>query len=263
MKTFPPKTIDNVSPIRNKIVEGTFYFCFISFLVIIFYTYACMNGLWHRSWEWWTVIYYAKTVIEMVVTIFSIFYLLVGLCYRKPVQSPQMEDLNNGHPNIAVVYLCCDDLNRLAFKSILVSCIQYDIQVWVHDDSTNDATRAEVDRVVEEFMTYYGRSIRILRRADRAGGKPSAINNVVQNLGSGVEFILLCDSDTFLPSNHFLKSALVYFQDPQVAIVQFRNIGHVFAEDGFGYRILFRVYRFLRCFCKFHESIWMGAISRA
>jgi membrane glycosyltransferase len=215
-----------------------FYSVFLLFVVTSAYMFGSMNNLWSRPRDIWAAIYFAKSSIEIVASGFSIFYILVALTYRKPIVIRRKAKPTKTHRHIAIAYLCCEDMDRMALQSIIETGVRYSARLLLHDDSNSEKSREIVDETVKKLENHYATSIRVLRRPHRVGGKPGAVNNVLRNLPSNIEFLLLCDNDSFLPHNDFLDQALSYFNNPEVAIVQFRNLGYVNEADSHGYKIL-------------------------
>lgn len=218
--------------------EFVFYSALLLFVAASAYMFGSMNDVWSRPRDIWAAIFFAKIGIEIVASGFAIFYILVALTYQKPVTFRRMAKPTKTHQHIAIAYLCCDDMDLMALESIVESGVRYSTHLLLHDDSNSEESREMVDAAVKVFEDRYKVSIRVLRRPHRTGGKPGAVNNVLQNLPSDTEFLLLCDNDSFLPHDDFLDQALSYFDIPEVAIVQFRNLGHVDEVDSYGYKTL-------------------------
>lgn len=220
------------------VLEFASYGVFSILMFSAFHMYGNMNGIWDRPWGMWALVYFAKTSIETIASVFAVFYILVALSYQKPITSRCETNPTKKYPHIAIAYLCCNDLEYDALQSIVASGAQHLTPLVLHDDSSSDESRATVDTAVKVLREEYAQPIRILRRQNRVGGKPGAINNILHNLPPDIEFLLLCDSDSFLPDSNFLGGALSYFRNPKVALVQFRNLGHTYAEDSPAYKVL-------------------------
>jgi membrane glycosyltransferase len=218
--------------------EFVLYGAFLMFVAASTYVYGSLNDVWSRPSGIWAAIYFAKSGIEIVASGFAIFYILVALTYRKPAAIRCLDKPTKAHRHIAIAYLCCEDMDLMALQSIVVSGGRYSTYIVLHDDSNSKQYRVMVDEAAKVLGNQYGVSIRILRRPHPIGGKPGAVNNVLQHLPSDIEFLLLCDNDSFLPNDDFLDQALSYLDVPDVAIVQFRNLGYVNKEDSIGYRTL-------------------------
>jgi cellulose synthase/poly-beta-1,6-N-acetylglucosamine synthase-like glycosyltransferase len=201
--------------------------------------FAFMNGLdrRHGVWLW---VYGIKAGVEFVGSVFAMFYMLVALTYRPRAAAPSDADgCCSPWSKVAVLYLCCDDLQEAALETLARFCARTSARLVVHDDSGSGGARLGVDRLCDSLRLRFRIDVAILRRPARAGGKPGAVNYAVEALGPTVDFILLCDSDSSLPTDdRSLEGALAYFSEPGVAIVQFRNIGVAAPHERAGYRIL-------------------------
>jgi hypothetical protein len=222
-------------------------------MFVAVYMYGNMNGIWDKPWSVWTIVYFFKTGIETIASGFAIFYVLVALSYQRPTNSCCAADSAKNYPRLAIAYLCCADLEYGALQSIFAIGAQYRAHMVLHDDSPSKESRAVVDMVVNVLQEKYAQPIHLLRRPYRIGGKPGAVNNILWNLPPDIEFLLLCDNDSFLSDNNFLEQALSYFDTPEVAIVQFRNMGRVYAKDSHGYKILSTSVDFYDAFVSFMD----------
>ena len=172
----------------------------------------------------WLPVYLVKLGIELIASSFATFYLLVAACYRPPGNSQPPQVFKNIADRLAVAYLCCDDLDENALHSLVDFCARTGTRLVIHDDSKSEENRSFVDQVGSEINKRYPR-VQILRRPDRSGGKPGAVNNLVKHLAPEIRYLLLCDSDSLLLDQDLLEHTLAMFDDPQVALVQFRNTG--------------------------------------
>lgn len=200
----------------------------------------------------WTPLYFIKICIEFIAGSFAIFYLLVALAYKKPSANKYQADSSDlKYPNVAVTYLCCDDLDQRALENIASFCLKNKTRLVVHDDSLSEKNHNDLYKLVSGLQQEYFLPIEIICRLDRVGGKPGALNNIIDNLPDDVEFLLICDSDSFLPNACIIEEILSYFNDPQVSLVQFRNIGFTFKEDYSRYKKLSKSIDFYDIFVSF------------
>jgi len=216
--------------------------------------FATLNGLDHRYGVWLWV-YGVKAGVESVGSVFVMFYILVALRYRSRAVDPRVSDgPNSAWSEVAVLYLCCDDLQEAALETLARFCTQTSARLVVHDDSSSAAARLAVDRLCDRLRFRFDVDVEILRRPARGGGKPGAVNHAVQALGSTVDFVLLCDSDSFLPpADTSLERALACFREPGIAVVQFRNTGVAAEYEHAGYRILSESVDFYDVFTSFMD----------
>jgi cellulose synthase/poly-beta-1,6-N-acetylglucosamine synthase-like glycosyltransferase len=230
-----------------------FYSVFLLFLAGTAYMFGSMNDVLSRPRGVWAAIYFSKSGIEIVASGFAIFYILVAVTYRKPDAIHRMAKPTNKHSHIAIAYLCCEDMDQMALQSVVECGVKHSAHLLLHDDSNSKESREMVNAAVKGLEDHYSVSIQVLRRPHRVGGKPGAVNNILPNLPPSVEFLLLCDNDSFLSHDDFLDKALTYFDVPEVAIVQFRNLGHVNEDDSHGYRTLSASIDFYDAFVSFMD----------
>jgi len=210
----------------------TAVFCIGSLVFLsCFYLFGVMNALWHRPLDGQAILYWMKTGIETIACGYAVFYLTVACTYRRPGIRDGTTRSQQYYPNVAIAYLCCDDLDGAALSNIAAVCEKYQSRLIVHDDSGSEENRARVDRLVGDIADQHAHPIRLLRRPVKNGGKPGAVNHIVGQLLPDVEFLLICDSDSHLPTSDFLEDALSHFQSPDVALVQFHNRGHIYTGD--------------------------------
>ena len=227
-----------------------------AFVTISFYFFGSINELWNRDLNGWLIIYCVKTTIEVIASVYAFFYLFVSVYYQKPKDAPPSfttkEFIN---AQTVVTYLCCDDFDPEALESIVRNCDDNLLNIIVHDDSFSFANRDKIDEIVANLSQRYRKEIKIMRRKDRAGGKPGAVNNVINNLNKETEYLIICDSDSYFYDRSFFSRALSYFQDASIALVQFRNIGHVSFNDPKGYRVLSDSIDFYDAFTYFLDKV--------
>jgi cellulose synthase/poly-beta-1,6-N-acetylglucosamine synthase-like glycosyltransferase len=151
---------------------------------------------------------------------------LMALAYMlAPRRDRQAASAAIRHPEsercrIAILTLCCGDFDRIAVQSLLR--LQHDgpLELWIHDDEPGGD--AEVDAFVAQHSHVL--PIRLLRRPEKSGGKPGAINWVLEQVGEHVDFVLLCDNDSVAIDAACLSSLVAPMADPRVAVVQARNV---------------------------------------
>ena len=239
--------------LAGSVPNYVFYGICIILTLITFYNFGEMNDIWDRHRGLWAIIYYIKTCIETIASGFVLFYIFVALSYQKPKFSSCPKKPKNKYPNVTIVYLCCDDLEKEALQNIAANASKYQTNLMIHDDSSSEEFRVAVDMAVKLIEQECAQSIQIVRRSHRVGGKPGAINNILKNLPHEIEFLLICDSDSFLPDSNFLEEALCYFNNPKLALVQFQNRGYSYPSDSHGYKILSASVDFYDSFVSFMD----------
>jgi cellulose synthase/poly-beta-1,6-N-acetylglucosamine synthase-like glycosyltransferase len=134
-------------------------------------------------------------------------------------------------PRVAVLYLCAGDLDADALASLCRLTYPGPLTILVHDDAREEAAAREVERLVARLSTHE-RPIHLLRRTERSGGKPGAVNHVLARVRGQHDLLLLCDNDSTALDLDAIERAVPLFADPRVAAVQFRNVG--LSQDGDG-----------------------------
>ncbi len=136
---------------------------------------------------------------------------VVALTSRRG-ELPALAELTS-RPRVAVLYATMND--------VVPECLQaihqdYATDVFVLDDSSDAAARETVDRIAKD------RGYTVVRRSSRTGFKAGAINEWYRSRGSEYDYLVLLDSDSFLPGD-WVKEALRYAEHPdhtRVAIFQ-------------------------------------------
>ena len=86
------------------------------------------------------------------------------------------------------------------------------LSVQVLDDSTDDDTRALVDRVCAEVGAVDRCRLPVLRRADRQGYKAGALE--AGRRATDAEFLVIFDAD-FVPPADYLQRVIPHFYRPR------------------------------------------------
>ena len=227
-----------------------------AFVIVSFYFFGSINELWKRELDVWLIIYCLKTTIEVIASLYAFFYFFVSVYYRKPKNAAYAcKNKEFFDEQTAVIYLCCDDFDPEALESIVNCCDDKLLNIMVHDDSFTLTNRDKVNKTVELLCLRYKKEIKIMRRKEREGGKPGALNYVVDNLTKDIKFIVICDSDSYFYDPSFFHKTLAYFKDASTALVQFRNIGHIDSGDPERYRILSESINFYDAFTYFLDKV--------
>jgi cellulose synthase/poly-beta-1,6-N-acetylglucosamine synthase-like glycosyltransferase len=167
--------------------------------------------------------------VEMLFALGIAGTLVVALSYsalrKRPPEPPPHPD--SPGLRIAILYLCCGDLDEDAVQSLLQLDHDGPIELWIHDDKPGGDHA--VDRLVERVRDA-AMPVHLLRRPIKDGGKPGAINWVLQNAPGHADFVLLCDNDSIAVDPMSLRRLLAPMVDPAVAVVQARNVP-VLADD--------------------------------
>jgi hypothetical protein len=129
---------------------------------------------------------------------------------------------------VAVLYLTAGDFDRTAVDSILRLRSAGPKFLLIHDDGNDEDARRRMHAFALNHPCASEWQIEIWHRPARIGGKAGAVNWCLQRLDPQWELMLLCDSDSIAVDSDALLRAEPEFDDPAVAVVQFRNVG--FAE---------------------------------
>jgi Glycosyl transferase family group 2 len=183
----------------------------------------------------------SRLAIEVVASFYAFSLVLKSIVYRfaggAPAPAPasgRAEEL----PRVAVVYLSAGDLDVDALRSLCTLTYPGPLEIAVHDDSGDPNVALEVDRVARDLSHETGRSLTVMRRPRRTGGKPGAVNYVLARIASRCPFFLLCDNDSIAIDRDAIQKALPYFSDPSVGAIQFRNVGVAGEHVGYVNRVL-------------------------
>jgi cellulose synthase/poly-beta-1,6-N-acetylglucosamine synthase-like glycosyltransferase len=163
------------------------------------------------------------SLIEIGASFYAFTFLFVAVAYlrlREPGEAPRVSPSDRVPPPVGIIYLCCGDLDGDALRSLLSLRHRGELHLIVHDDSRSDALRQEVDAQVARL----GREVTVLRRHDKTGGKPGAVNYVLQQTGHLYDFFVLCDNDSTALDPELIEKALPYFEEAGTAIVQCRTV---------------------------------------
>ncbi len=226
----------------------------------IFYLALWQQGL-HFYADASRQLWWLKIALEILASFYffsvilkSCDYLLTpGDSRTSPPFPPAADDARTSWPPIASIYLCAGDLDARALESLCGLDYPGRHRLYVHDDSGDSRVAQRVDGIVHELAARTRRPIAVLRRAERRGGKPGAVNYVLARLGGRYPFVLLADNDSTAVDPLALRKALPLLEDPRVAVVQFRNVGVGGREDGPINRVLRRAIEVFDLFMR-HQS---------
>ena len=180
---------------------------------------------------------FARHAIELVCGVYAVAFVWASIHYWRARDRGRPGPESRATPPAAVLYLCCDDLEEEALLGL--SGLRYGgpLLFLLHDDSTDPEARRRVDRAVQRMAAETGVRWRVLRRPEKTGGKPGALQYVLRETAAEYEYFLLADNDSYVADPTVLQRSMGSFADPRVAAVQFRNRSHA----GTGGR------RFVRC----------------
>ncbi|HEY3242889.1 MAG TPA: glycosyltransferase family 2 protein [Phycisphaerae bacterium] len=148
------------------------------------------------------------------------------LALPRPSEVKLWDAVQSDRP-VVVLYLTAGDLDETAVHSLLWLESSGPKLFLVHDDGDDAACRARIHEVFAAHPNRAGWEFDIWHRPRRVGGKAGAVNWVLERLDPRWEALLLCDNDSIALQGDVLGRALPEFDDPDVAVVQFRNSGFV------------------------------------
>ncbi|HUR69752.1 MAG TPA: glycosyltransferase family 2 protein [Candidatus Thermoplasmatota archaeon] len=148
-------------------------------------------------------------------------------------------------PRVAFHYACFNEPPEIVFDALSrLAKLDYPQDryiVMVCDDSTDEASRAPVERFCREHGFTY------IHRKDRRGFKAGALNNALKLTPEDVEIITVIDADYHVEPE-YLRETVGYFIDPKLGFLQtpqdYRNVHQSFltrqyyCADGFFYRAI-------------------------
>ena len=164
-----------------------------------------------------------RTSVEVMASIYSVTFLLVAIGYALAPKLSSTPRHRTSRATVGAIYLCADDLEVDALESLLQLEHDGELVLVVHDDSRTHDERKKVDEAIDRLRGTTEREILLLRRDDRRGGKPGAVNHAMERTRGRFDFILLCDSDSTVLDPTILRGAMGRFADEKVAAVQLRS----------------------------------------
>jgi Glycosyltransferase like family 2 len=194
----------------------------------------CIASLFDGGSPWWVdVLLGYKLVVELVALFYMVCFTFASLAYLRRPQDAQPDGPIRDHlGSAAVLYFCCNDLDPDALLSLAMLQYAGQLRVIVHDDSQAPQEHARVDRVATEVAQRSGREVLVLRRPHHEGGKPGAVQYVLEHTHDLHEFCLMADNDSYALSPDVLARAVSRFDHEHIAVVQCRNHTRQLAEDG-------------------------------
>lgn len=168
-----------------------------------------------------------KALIEVWCSLYAGYFVFISLYYLGIIgkSSPSPIQKDSGCPSLVVVYLCCEDVEPTCLESLCKTNTNGPFKIIVHDDSQTPDEKSKVDESVQSLSERYDVEIEVLRRGNREGGKPGAMNYVLERIPESFEWMLLCDNDSLSMDTDWYLKVSSELDDPKLACVQFRNVG--------------------------------------
>lgn len=167
----------------------------------------------------------AKSVFELVAGFYGLAFAWSALAYlasRDGTAPPAT--VTPATPSVAVVYLCCGDADVHALESLATLRSDGPLALIIHDDSRDWREQAIVNGIALRLQIARQWDVMVLRRPDKSGGKPGAVNYVLERTGHLHEYFVLCDNDSTAIEPDAIPLALRRMADPRIAIVQFKTV---------------------------------------
>ncbi len=192
----------------------------------LFHSYAAYSmgtGFEIDTAAWGLLAY--KSFVEILALAFGLFFLVLSLSHVL-LRAPSREGAPYCVcPPAAILYLCCDDIDVNALDSLARLEYGTPLTIIIHDDSTDLQSKQRVDEILDDLRQRHpGRAFLLLRRPDKSGGKPGAVNYAIKKTRHLHDLVLICDNDSYAVDTQALEKAAAYFHDPAVAVVQCHTV---------------------------------------
>jgi cellulose synthase/poly-beta-1,6-N-acetylglucosamine synthase-like glycosyltransferase len=106
--------------------------------------------------------------------------------------------------------------------------VSYDGKLFlvIHDDSTDPAINSETEKIAERLSSMNDNiNIQVLRLPNKTGGKAGAMNYVLEETSHLYDYFILCDNDSTILQPDIIERSLPFFENRQIAIMQYRSLG--------------------------------------
>jgi hypothetical protein len=126
-----------------------------------------------------------------------------------PTAHPSLRDVDRRQARVAVLYLCCDDLDTESLRNL---AYLDDMDVFVLDDSEQPRSRRQADHS----------GLNVVRREGRVGFKAGNLNHWLERYAGDFRYFVVLDSDSLM-TDEGIWELVAYAEHPQnrdVAIVQ-------------------------------------------
>ncbi len=188
-------------------------------LMVVFAVLGCLAILFTRN-EWFNLLWNTLLIFQIILVLYTSVYVLTVVINRngntrKAAKLPSINYENLPTVSIVIAVYNEEEVIDSTVKNLLnlnYDRSRYEI-VFINDRST--------DGTLNKLLKYKD-DIRIINRQPGClRGKPAAFNDVVPTLKS--DLICSFDADS-LPEEAFLIKIVSHFDDPDVGLVQARNI---------------------------------------
>ncbi len=148
-------------------------------------------------------------IYNLTVVLFAVVHRL----RKKTVELPTA--LTANHPPVAILYTTCNDF---VWESA-ASCVDQDypdFRVYMLDDSTDEASKAEVDR----FAAAFPERVEVVRRPDRKAFKAGNMNHGLAHAAVSEPYFAIADADEILPPDFLSRLVPIMENDPACGFIQ-------------------------------------------
>ncbi len=205
---------------RHWRAEGVLAYLGLGFLAVGFVEYALQLLRTTPLGPAWGLALFLLTteLFGFLVMLLYQFYALEFLAGKRRRPLPRPAPLEaHALPCVATQVACFDEPFEIVQRCLeSVRALDYPRdRLWVQllDDSTDSATRAELERLCRRLDVEYR------HRSNRQGFKAGALNGGADALPPEVELLAIVDAD-YRVDPQFLRRTVGYFRDPEIAWVQ-------------------------------------------
>jgi cellulose synthase/poly-beta-1,6-N-acetylglucosamine synthase-like glycosyltransferase len=185
-----------------------------------------------------------KAGVEIWCSFYAGYFVFISVYYIATVgrdkKNHKPVDMECACPPLAIVYLCCNDIDETCLESLCRTDTNGRLKIIVHDDSFSEEEQKRVDSTVGELAGRYAVDMEVLRRGNREGGKPGALNYVLARIPAVFEWMLICDNDSMSTDPLWYRRVAGDLADRSLGVVQFRNAGDQPKAGGLIQRALHR-----------------------
>ena len=165
-------------------------------------------------------LYYLLNLVQMAVGVYIAIYWFISITQFKKQKARQSAKKSQALlPTVTVIIAVKNEAEVIESTIEQLLKLDYDpgrLDILILDDHSTDGTPDRVRRLLHHAQVSL-----ISRQHGVIKGKPAAINDVMPQITS--ELICVFDADS-LPEPGFLRQAVKHFHQPDVALVQGRNI---------------------------------------
>lgn len=218
--------------------------------------YMTRSKIWSfvkKNWLIWTITVLGIAVVAPPVllglVILNAFFALALVCLQLSslfVKSRSHKSLikysDKGWEPFVSIHLACHNESLKVVRKTLNALAHLDYrnyEVLIIDNNTTDP---KLWKPLEEYCAQLGEKFRFFHFEHLDGFKAGALNVALSHMNPSTDIIALVDAD-YIVNSSFVKDSIPYFQDPDVALVQYpqdySTINHRNQALGLEYRSFF------------------------